>query len=146
MSHDMNAPHRIRLAGPWERRILDGQETAATPILARVRMPLSVAEDLGPDFRGSVEYCRYFNRPTGIDESTRLNLVLEDVRGMAIMVQLNDNVLLEHAENLSQQVLDIRAVLKSRNKLCIGLTTAAEGGDAGDLLYGLTGEVRLEIG
>ncbi len=64
--------HRIRLAGPWEWcGIGDPQE----PLIKKTgcQLPFTLAEDLCD---AGVMLMRRFHRPTGIDDTTKMRIVL----------------------------------------------------------------------
>lgn len=68
-------PHQIRLAGPWEWSLVpSGGEIAVKPAVTRCQLPFT------PEFNSdsnAVILRRGFHRPTGIDERTRILVVLD---------------------------------------------------------------------
>jgi hypothetical protein len=98
-------PHLIRLREPWEREPLD---------------------------EGAVRYRRRFHRPTGLDESSRVWLVIDAV-GSPATVTLNDRLLGDVAGYRAR--FDITAELLPQNLLAMVLPPPA-----------VLGPVRLEIG
>lgn len=136
----MNEPHVIRLRGPWQRQIVDGPELPPKT----VTMPGGWLDDLGVNFAGTVEYQRFFNRPTGIDETTTLRLAFTKILGQAT-ISLNSKQLtatetpgdIDNANSLS---CDVTGLLESRNDLRVRIVSAREADG------GLVGEVQLKIG
>ncbi len=64
----MAAPHPIRLAGPWQRSIVDPGGRSHPP--RRVTMPDDGS--LADEPAGALLYTRTFHRPTGLDPAGRL--------------------------------------------------------------------------
>lgn len=143
----MNARHSIRLAGPWQRRVLSvpagGTANSET---VTVRMPCSVAEDLGATFQGRVEYQRFFNRPTNIDTETNLALVCDHLMGRHVEFLLNGELLQSEAAIQGVYRLDLQGRLESRNELQIRFDVAPVQEETDESQTGLEGAVRLEIG
>ena len=93
-------PHTIRLRGPWEYQPLaratllaDGsvsRDDRDLPAGGTIVMPGDWGAVLGSDFRGLVRFTRRFALPTGLDASTRVWLVIEDVDWQGTVV-LNDH-------------------------------------------------------
>lgn len=147
----MNQPHIIRIRGPWQRSIVE-DATDTTDLSRTVTMPTSWVEDLGAEFRGLVEYRRFFNKPTGIAETTSIALTFTHIVGHAV-VKLNDEVLGRVDWPISTAKFDVAGKLHGRNdlKVKIGNLTAAdqailETANRESPEGGLVGEVRLEIG
>lgn len=67
------ATHRIRLVGPWESQSVDDQSQPVGEIVDR-QLPLELAEARRA---GGILLMRGFHRPTGIDSSTTLCIVLK---------------------------------------------------------------------
>src|SRR5437867_2710614 len=109
----MNMTHSIRLRGPWER------------------------DALGPDGGGPFRYSRRFHKPTGLEASSRVWLVVEDAEGEAVVVLNGQEVARFHA-NAYPARLDITTAISENNRLEI--TIQPEEGRSGEL-----GLVRLEI-
>ena len=65
--------HRIRLAGPWESQSIgdDGQPVGE---VIRCQLPFTLP---GPEYESGVLLTRGFHRPTGIDDTTTLRIVLQ---------------------------------------------------------------------
>lgn len=105
-------PHVIRLRGPWEYEVLANE--GATGI---VQMPCNLAEIVETEFRGTVRFSRRFNRPTGLDEATRVWLVLED--DFEPQVTLNGQTLVPPATQNVPTRLDITSRLQSHNILVL---------------------------
>lgn len=141
----MNTPHIIRLRGPWQRTIVSGIETAQDCCTTEiVTIPSSVIDDVGPAFRGCVEYQRFFNRPTGIQETTALRLVMTQVLATHINVRLNDSELEDRIiadPEAGSFSVDVKGYLKSRNDLRVRIEIQPNYGASG-----LVGVVQLEIG
>ena len=138
LSNQMNEPHIIRLRGPWQRQIIEGTELPPK----KITMPSGWAEDVGADFAGTIEYQRFFNRPTGIDNTTSLRLRFKQVIGQAT-VSLNSELLSTESSEQDQPnhlSCDLTGKLYKRNDLRVRIVSAgaADGG--------LVGEVQLEIG
>ena len=145
----MNAPHLIRLRGPWQRTVVFGAETVIEGgENEKVIMPISVADDLGDSFRGRVEYQRFFNRPTGIEASTKLHLALDRVVGADLEVKLNNELLGEFDHQNDRVCFEIGSRLQKRNDLRVRLSTLPSDVESSSTkqVSGLVGEVRLEIG
>jgi hypothetical protein len=95
-------PHTIRLRGPWNfqplaRVILlaDGSERRDESILPTggvIVLPADWGGLLGAGFHGLVRFTRRFARPTGLDDRTRVWLIIEDVDWQA-RVTLNGHTL-----------------------------------------------------
>ena len=98
-------PHLIRLREPWEREPLD---------------------------EGAVRFTRRFHRPTGLDESSRVWLVI-DTAGSSAAVTLNDRPLRRFNDCPSR--FEITAELVPQNVLIIDVSPPA-----------ILDAVRLEIG
>ena len=133
----MNEPHIIRLRGPWQRQIIEGSEQPSKTIT----MPGGWAADLGERFEGTVEYQRFFNRPTGIDDSTPIRITFAEIVGQAT-VWLNSEQLPDGSTvaDPNRYSFDISGQLEKRNELRVRIASN------GEVDGGLVGEVRLEIG
>jgi len=87
----MAHPHVIRLRGPWDLQPLahlsrgaDGSPVESVdnlPPAQRINPLTDWGAALGAEFRGRVRYSRRFNRPTGLDASERVWLIVEGVDG-----------------------------------------------------------------
>ena len=164
-------PHVIRLRGPWNYEPLarfvphtDGRVDATNdnlPPSGVIELPADWASVLGADFQGSVRFTRRFHRPTGLEASSRVTLVIEDVDWQAELL-LNDRLLgtVFCSRSLdAQQAMkcparfDISTQLTPQNQLSIVVTSPTL--DAGnsplprpgrtDQPGGPIGLVRLEI-
>jgi hypothetical protein len=164
-------PHIIRLRGPWDYEPLarfvtqaDGSTSVTNeklPPSGVIELPADWAGVLGADFQGRVRFTRRFHRPTGLEATSRVSLVMDDVDWQA-EVALNDSVL--GAVICSQSVespiaqrcparFDITTLLSPQNQLSIVITSPTL--DAGNYPLprpgrigqrgGLIGLVRLEI-
>ena len=145
----VNAPHIIRLRGPWRRCVSSDTSGEASTI---VQMPGNWADDLGDEFVGTVEYSRFFNRPTGIHQQTRLSLVFHEIVGDAA-VSLNGMKLgCVNWPDVPHR-FDVTGKLETRNELAVRITALSREEirlrvatcDV-PLAGGLVGEVHLEIG
>ena len=122
----MLAPmHIIRLRRPWER-IRNGDA-------ARIDVPDT--SDNQPT-RGLTTYTRSFNRPTGLDEQSRVYLCVASWHGSLKNISLNNQILLASTPPLK---IEITSQLLAHNRLEISLADNAE--KAGTL----NGEVTLGI-
>ncbi len=168
----MPYPHLIRLRGPWEYQVLDAasaSSSASAPSAdpgtpARQTLPADWSTTLGPDFHGRVLYCRRFNRPTGLDATNRVWLVIEGVDAQG-RYSLNGHALGTIDGYALPAMSDVTELLASANVLEVEVelpadiapssssslpaadrlppATARPGRD--HLAGGLIGEVRLEI-
>ncbi len=130
----MKQPHIIRLRGPWQRQLIEGPDLPVKTIT----MPNSWAEDLGADFVGAVEYQRFFNCPTGIDEATSIQLAFTEIKGQAT-IWLNSEQL--PTTDIAPVVsCDVTGQLKRRNELRVQIVAIGEPDG------GMVGEVQLKIG
>ncbi len=156
------AAHVIRLRGPWHyeplaRTVLSGNgktvvEPGELPPAGRTHLPSDWGESLGRDFRGRVRYTRHFNRPTGLDGSQRVMLVVEQVDALG-HISLNGELL---GEVLGQggARFEVTSRLARHNMLAIEVELPRVTGQSAGLARpagredqpgGLVGEVRLEI-
>jgi hypothetical protein len=122
--------HTIRLRGPWEYRLL---ESAKYVEAQQGRVDISNT-DLLRNVVGKIELMRRFNRPTGLGNGTRVELVVGS-RTHAIAIDLNGEPLSITLEELRY---DITAQLRSHNVLRIIVDT----GQQKDIRLD---DVRLEI-
>jgi len=114
-------PHVIRLRGPWRWEALPADPADDEPRSGRCQPPCSAPAELGDNFRGRVRYERTFNRPTGLDASTRVLLVLEstDTAGDASLNNIplgsfasGDDLRVDvsqHLERLNRLALEVNA-------------------------------------
>ena len=155
-------PHVIRLRGPWRlepmartRRLVDGtSQTIVGPLPApgETLDPSYWGELLGRDFRGRVRYTRRFNRPTGMAEILRIDLVIEGVDAFGRVI-LNGQPLGEIPLGLVEFRTEITSRLEPFNRLeievelpeCDESSLRMPRGSRDGLPGGLVGEVRLEI-
>lgn len=137
-------PHQIRLAGPWLRTVIS--EANASSV--RVTPPLSITDDLGPEFSGVVEYQRFFHQPTGLDGKSLVYLVLEQVVGNAVEISLNDQVLGNWNSTIEFPLrIAVGTFLARRNDLRVRVEDHANPTNRHSAreVSGLLGPVRLEI-
>jgi hypothetical protein len=94
--------HSIRLRGPWDYQPLARAELQADgsirfddrdlPAGGTMALPADWGAALGQDFRGLVRFTRRFTQPTGLDETTRVWLVIDNIDWQAT-VTLNGTFL-----------------------------------------------------
>jgi beta-galactosidase/beta-glucuronidase len=155
-------PHVIRLRGPWRlepvartRRSADGtSQTIIGPLPAagETTVPSDWGELLGADFRGRVRYTRRFNRPSGMAQVVRIDLVIECVDAFG-QVLLNGQPLgqiplgfLEFREEIASRLeLFNRLEIEVELPECVETSLPMPRGLRAGLPGGLVGEVRLEI-
>jgi hypothetical protein len=158
----MDAPHTIRLRGPWELRplartvLLPDGTTVAEPLPlpdgGSQQIPSDWSASLGADFRGRVRYVRWFHRPTNLTSEDRvvLRVVQVDAWGE---VALNESPLGEIAVGQTDWQCDVTGRLLPRNQLCLEVelprlaenSPALPRGGRDGLPGGLIGEVALQI-
>jgi beta-galactosidase/beta-glucuronidase len=155
-------PHVIRLRGPWRlepitrtRRLTDGtSQTIVGPLPApgEISAPSDWGALLGRDFRGRVRYTRRFNRPTGMADILRIDLVVECVDAFG-RVLFNGQPLGEIPLGFMEFRREIKSRLEPFNRLeievelpeCDETSMRMPRGSRAGLPGGLVGEVRLEI-
>lgn len=140
-----DAPHVIRLLGPWEGTQC-GMQNAECGIdggdvqkPTRVKVPLDVGDWLNADYRGTATLERAFGLPTNLDDQQSVWLVLQTKQLTIDSVSLNDVNLVESADfnnsaqassesdsNVDSSALvshryDIGSYLTARNRLRITL-------------------------
>ncbi len=69
----MTEPYIIRLNGPWELTSTEKQQPE------RMKLPAAWPQILHAASEGPVTLCRWFNRPTGIDDGSQVQLHLIDL-------------------------------------------------------------------
>lgn len=79
--------HTIRLRRPWQRT-RDGEAVPTRVDVPDVDEPLDL-----PDPWNSVTYTRDFNRPTGLDDNSRVQLRIQSWTGSVKAILLNDELL-----------------------------------------------------
>ncbi len=120
--------HTIRLRKPWQRiRAGDGSPQ-------RVDVPDQDAA--APRLARSTSYTRNFNRPSGLDQASRILLRIESWRGELTLVSINEQALPTSEPPLELEITDL---LTAHNQLCIQLA------DTDETLAILDGEVTLAI-
>lgn len=143
----MSKLHLIRLHGPWEARVIEGGDAAASASndRQRVKIPSDWKDWLGPQFRGRVSYQRNFRKPTNLVPAQKVWLVVEAVDYRA-NVSLNQLPLGEFVQAKGLRVEISEAILPlNRLEIVVELPPDAERRDRTSLAGGLIGEVRLEI-
>lgn len=155
-------PHAIRLHGPWQYRPLkrtvllpDGTsqtEPSQLPPPGRLNIPCDWGATLGEDFRGRVLYERGFNRPTGLEDVVRVELVIEQIDAFGRTV-LNATLLGEITADDQLVRYNITQLLQSHNTLQIEVELPRLAPDSAvltrpdreNLPGGIVGGVVLEI-
>ena len=142
----MNAPHVIRIRGPWKRCVLNDVRNPAT---ATVKIPSSWKLDLGDDFEGRVVYERFFNRPTNLDANSQVRLTFKEIVGNAA-VELNGIELGQVRWPDGTASFDVSEKLLSRNQIVVEIESLKRSNseNASHSLPpegGITGDVQLEI-
>lgn len=158
----MPMPHVIRLRGPWRyeplartRRLADGTSEilpGSLPPAGQIQVPADWGETLGSDFRGRVRYQRRFNRPSGMADVLRIDLVIECVDAFG-EAWLNGHPLGAIPPGFQEFRAEITSRLELFNLLevevelpeCIETSAPLPRGSRAKLPGGLVGEVRLEI-
>ena len=120
--------HTIRLRRPWEKTSVGGD------VVTRVDVPESPGDE--SDDQSAYQYVRRFNRPTGLDGSTRVHLVISGWSGRLASIRLNDHELDPGLHSIDVDVTDL---LESQNQITIQLAGTA------DAAASLSGEVSLMI-
>jgi hypothetical protein len=164
-------PHVIRLRGPWNYEPLArfvtlpdgsaGTTNTELPPAGVIELPADWGIVLGADFQGRVRFTRRFGCPTGLDSTSCVWLVIDDVDWQA-EVSLNDHSL---GTAVCSQSVDSQSALKCparfnvtshlspQNRLSIVVTSPILNADyvrvpRRDRIGqpgGLNGLVRLEI-
>ena len=155
-------PHVIRLRGPWRyeplartRRLPCGTSEilpGCLPSAGQTQVPADWGEVLGPEFRGRVRYQRRFNRPSGMADVLRIDLVIECVDAFG-EVRLNGLPLGVIPPGFREFRAEIASRLELYNLLdvdvelpeCIETSAPLPRGSRDGSPGGLVGEVRLEI-
>ena len=134
--------HSIRLHGPWQVQILQQEAGAPQPEPLSCRLPGDWTAPLGPEFKGTVQLQRHFNRPTGLQAGQPVYLVVE-MAPLPGQVRLNDHVLVSAgpAERLRS---DISGWLVERNHLTIDVELPGHP-PAAEAAVLAAAEIRLEI-
>jgi hypothetical protein len=126
----MPAIHRIRLRGPWHFRVirscrLDDHGDSAEPppeppqVEGTLRLPGPWHGPLGRDFRGRVRLTRHFHRPTGLETTSQVDLVVDNSAPVST-VTLNGTPLTPVDEqHHARQHFSIQDRLRGRNELAV---------------------------
>ncbi len=154
---DPHSVHKIRLRGPWQAALLraDHLDQPAVNLVvgSKIRLPIHTnwrdgpgGQWLGPDFRGLVLLERSFGRPTGLDESQQVWLVVEAPHQHG-SITLNESPLGKFQAGDPSFSAPIRFVMQARNCLQIQVEFSDDSSrrSANTAANGLLGEVRLEI-
>ncbi|NNE00659.1 MAG: hypothetical protein HKN47_25365 [Pirellulaceae bacterium] len=125
--------HVIRLRRPWTRCVAGGSESTKidVPEIDAAQSVISRSTATTPS--ADVIYQRRFNRPSGLDADSQVQLRIETWQGNLVSVHLND-VPLDLANNI-----DITSQVRDHNLLSIQLAPRD------DQLPRLTGPVNLAI-
>ena len=102
-------PHIIRLRGPWTYRVLEQEQQG--------RIDIEQLNEILPTATGQIELERRFHRPTGLDDSTAVELVIGPT-AHAREVQLND-VSLSIPPAAGELRFDVTSLLELNNVLRI---------------------------
>lgn len=112
--------HRIRLAGPWESQFI-GDSGQPVGEVIRCQLPFSLPESQS---QSGVLLTRGFHCPTGIDETTRLRIVLQ-ASECRIVVQINGTNIVECPARLDAEIaFEITGTLAEFNQLSVLIKTA----------------------
>lgn len=123
--------HRIRLRGPWQKQLPDGSVVRIS-VPEHKTTPQAVSSPQS-ESRAVANYARSFNRPTGLNRSSRVLLELTDFSAQIDLLQLNDQEL-----SLDSRC-EITGRLAANNRLALRLSA-----DETDQLT-FDGEVSLLI-
>ncbi len=157
----MAYPHSMRLHGPWRcdpvaryvmpENALPRETRDDLPAPARLTAPADWSAALGADFRGRALFRRGFNRPTGLESSETLWLVIEGLDACGV-VSLNGQRLGEVEGYALPREFDVTARLEPRNEVVLeigapGLTPHSPAPRPGreHLPGGPIRETRLEV-
>ena len=109
------ATHRIRLVGPWESQTVDDQSQPVGEVV-RCQLPFAVPEACHAT---GILLMRGFHRPTGIDGSTTLSIVLKG-REKPQEVRLNGAVISESTTAIDNEfAYDVTSLVESFNRLSV---------------------------
>jgi hypothetical protein len=104
MDNAEHSPHRIRLIGPWELERRDGS--------VRVHLPRDWAEVTG-DGTTELRLSRRFHRPTRLDSSTQIFIVMPDAWNVRALT-LNGRPIESGSQTGQLQRFDITSVVQSQ--------------------------------
>jgi hypothetical protein len=115
-------PHLIRLRGPWQCEVLNGQPHSSH------HHPMPACwETLGlAGFEGRVRFTRRFGYPGQIDSEERVWLTFADL-ACPCAVSLNGSLLVETASTTPWLELDVTSLLQPRNELRLEMTGPIRG-------------------
>jgi beta-galactosidase/beta-glucuronidase len=136
----MNAPHRIRLHGPWDYEVVDvfsASSDVAPGQQGRFQLPDRWADALGEDFHGTVRLTRRFNCPSGLGEHNSVWLVVEGVDNLAGF-WLNGHPVGHFPDGVKLIACDVTERLSDHNLLTLEVTRTTPTGP-------LVASIRLEI-
>ena len=115
-------PHDIRLAGPWGVDWVAPEDVPlATLSVGETTFPVDWEAVFGEVY-GTARFTRRFNRPTGLDERTRVWLCVPDYHGM-LSVELNQRVLAILPEEDLPVRIDITESIRPHNRLVLEVTS-----------------------
>ena len=150
--------HSMRLHGPWQLSVFASNDSpsssglsSSAPAVHRVKMPSlidpAIVASAQPD--GSLVLHRGFGRPSGLDDSQTVWLVVDSVTWPATL-SLNEREVSFDAVSLEPGILariEVTQFLLPRNELTISFPVGEAIADStlAEVLPGIAGEVRLEI-
>jgi len=107
--------HRIRLAGPWESQSIDGNQHPVGKLI-RTQLPFTLSKT---QHQSGIQLTRGFHRPTGIDDQTKLRIVLQ-ASSSPFMVQLNGSRIAEcDSESAGEHVFPLGESMDDFNQLSV---------------------------
>jgi len=114
-------------------------EMDSLPEARRIQVPGDWSQTLGEDFRGRVLYTRQFNRPTGLEDVVRIELVLQQPHAVGFAT-LNGKRLGEITRENPSARFEVLPLLRPQNSLAIEVEFPWQ-----DSTFGLADSVTLEI-
>ena len=117
----MTSGHEIRLAGPWTIDWV-GPEDVPPEVLTvdRGTFPVNWRQTFG-SVCGTVRFTRKFNRPSGLEQQTRVWLEVPEYQGM-LSIELNGRVLAILPEEELPVQLDVTNTMRLHNRLVLEVT------------------------
>jgi hypothetical protein len=112
--------HRIRLAGPWELRLIDAHQQPDGDSV-RCQLPFNLSESRHAT---GVRLTRGFHHPTGVDDTTKLRIVLQST-DRPLAVRVNGKGIDECGGTFDgEYVFDITGRIAAFNELSVFLESA----------------------
>lgn len=109
--------HRIRLAGPWELRMIDTHQQPNGDSV-RCQLPFTLSESRHAT---GVRLMRGFHHPTGVDDTTKLRIVLQ-ASDRPLAVRVNDTGIDECPGRIDgEYAFDITGRIAAFNELSVFL-------------------------